>query len=133
MSKRSTSQGFDPFYLLCALTVAAFLASLWAIFAYAPIERQMGIVQKIFYFHVPSAIASYVLYFLTFGASYVYLSTVKPGADAYAVVGVDTGVIFCLTLVMSDPLLARTSWGSFWTSEPRLMLPLVLLLNYLAY
>lgn len=133
MSKRSTSQGFDPFYLLCALTVAACLASLWAIFAYAPIERQMGIVQKIFYYHVPSAIASYVGFFVAFGASVVYLITGRRGADAFAVAGAETGVIFCLMVVMSGPLWARKAWGTFWTGEPRLMLTLVLLLIFLAY
>lgn len=133
MSKRSTSMGFDPFFVLCAITAAAFSVSMWTIFAYAPIELQMGIVQKIFYYHVPSAIASYAGFFIAFGASVVYLITGRRGADAFAVAGAETGVVFCLMVVMSGPLWARKAWGTYWTGEPRLMLTLVLLLIFLAY
>lgn len=133
MSERSTSKGFDPFYLLIVITILAFFGSLWAIFAYAPVELQMGIVQKIFYYHVPSAIAAYVGFFIAFAASIVYLLTGRRGADAFAVAGAEVGVVFTLMVVMSGPLWARKAWGTFWTGEPRLMLTLVLLLVFLAY
>lgn len=133
MPERSTTKGFDPFYLLSALTVIAFGVSLWAIFAYAPVELQMGIVQKIFYYHVPSAIASYAGFFVAFAASVAYLLTGRRGADAFAVAGAEVGVVFCLMVVMSGPLWARKAWGTYWTGEPRLMLTLVLLLVFLAY
>jgi len=42
-------------YALSALAAASVLATFWMIFFYAPTEREMGIVQRIYYVHVPSA------------------------------------------------------------------------------
>lgn len=133
MHQESTSAGFDPFKILTALTSVAFLATLYVIFAYAPQEATMGIVQKIFYFHVPSAIASYAGFLIAFGGSIAYLVTGKRTADVVARAGAEIGVVFCFMVVMSGPLWARKAWGAFWTGEPRLMLTLILLLIFLAY
>lgn len=127
------SSGFDPFVVLAGLTAVVFVAALWAIFGYAPQEATMGIVQKIFYFHVPSAIASYIGFFIAFGASVVYLIKGDRRADVVGRAGAELGVFFCLIVMMSGPLWARKAWGAFWTGEPRLMLTLVLLLIFLAY
>ncbi|HEX5872851.1 MAG TPA: hypothetical protein VFY65_20610, partial [Longimicrobium sp.] len=37
------------------LAAATLVINFWMIFFYAPTEREMGIVQRIFYVHVPSA------------------------------------------------------------------------------
>lgn len=133
MTRSTQSSGFDPFVLAAGVCGIAMLATLYAVFAYAPQESTMGIVQKIFYFHVPSAIASYVGFLIAFGGSVAYLVTGKRGADVVARAGAEIGVLFCLMVVMSGPLWARKAWGAFWTGEPRLMLTLILLLIFLAY
>lgn len=133
MTEQPKSSPFDPFHLLAGATVLSFAFAFWAIFAYAPVEASMGIVQKIFYFHVPSAIAAYVGFFVAFCGSIFYLLTGRRGADVLAVSGAEVGVVFCLMVVMSGPLWARKAWGTYWTGEPRLMLTLVLLLVFLAY
>src|SRR5690554_4579411 len=133
MLNKPKASGFDPFLILTAVCGVAFVATLWAVFAYAPQEATMGIVQKIFYFHVPSAIASYVGFLIAFVASIAYLLTGRRGADVYARAGAEVGVLFCFMVVMSGPLWARKAWGAFWTGEPRLMLTLILLLIFLAY
>lgn len=125
--------GFDPFVIVAGLAAVVFLAAMWAIFMYAPQEATMGIVQKIFYFHVPSAIASYLGFIVAFGASVLYLVKGDRRADVVGRAGAEIGVFFCLVVMMSGPLWARKAWGSFWTGEPRLMLTLVLLLIFLAY
>lgn len=132
MTKRTTS-GFDGLYVLVALSALSLLAALYLIFAYAPQERTMGIVQKIFYFHVPSAIAAYAGFFTACGASVVYLVRGSRRADVVARAGAEAGVLFCTVVLMSGPLWARKAWGAFWTGEPRLMLTLILLLTFLAY
>ena len=118
---------------LAGVTALALLATLYLVFVHAPQERTMGIVQKIFYMHVPSAIAAYVGFFIAAGASVVYLVRGNRAADVIARAGAETGVLFCLVVLMSGPLWARKAWGAFWTGEPRLMLTLVLLLTFLAY
>lgn len=133
MTGTGSASRFDPYILLAVLTGVAFVATFWAIFGYAPQEATMGIVQKIFYFHVPAAIACYIGFFIAFGGSVTYLITGRRGADVVARAGAEIGVLFCLMVVMSGPLWARKAWGSFWTGEPRLMLTLVLLLIFAAY
>ena len=45
---------------LWLVTLLLLPSSLYAIFVHAPVEARMGIAQKIFYFHVPSAYAMYI-------------------------------------------------------------------------
>lgn len=123
----------DPLVALAALAFAALIAAMAVIFMHAPIERSMGIVQKIFYFHVPSAIAAYMGFGLCCLASVAYLIGGKAQADALARAGAEVGVLFCAFVLVSGPLWARKAWGTFWTGEPRLMLTLVLFLIFCAY
>ena len=133
MTTQSRASGFDPIVILAALVGVVFVAAMAAIFGYAPQEATMGIVQKIFYFHVPSAIGSYIGFLIAFGASVYYLVRGDRRADVIARAGAEIGVLLCFVVVMSGPLWARKAWGAFWTGEPRLMLTLVLLLIFLAY
>lgn len=55
--------------LLPAATCVTMLAALWLVFMVVPTEREMGIVQRIFYFHVSSAWAAYLGFFIVAGAS----------------------------------------------------------------
>ena len=55
------------------LTYVLMLLALYAIFLYAPVEKTMGVVQKIFYIHVPAAFLAYLAFFITFIASIFYL------------------------------------------------------------
>src|SRR5688500_19099327 len=74
-----------------------------AMFAYAPFmilnapyESTMGLVQKIFYFHVPSAMAMFLAAFVSGTGSAVYLFSRKPWADRLAVAGAELTVILGL-------------------------------------
>src|SRR5690349_13278033 len=98
-------------FVLGAITIALLAATLWAIFVHAPIERQMGIVQKIFYFHVPSAYAMYVGFTLAMIGSVGYIRTRKPRWDALAVAGAEVGLLFCTIVLITGPLWARKAWG----------------------
>lgn len=128
--RRST---LDPLGLFAIVTTFVLLTTLGIIFFYAPQERTMGIVQKIFYIHVPSAIASYIGFFIAFGGSLGYLFTKSRRADIWARAGAEVGVLFCSIVLITGPLWARKAWGTFWTGEPRLMLTLVLFLTFCAY
>jgi heme exporter protein C len=130
MTRTAQPELLAPFAFATAIMV---MASLWAVFAYAPVERTMGIVQKIFYYHVPSAISAYVGFFVCCGASVWYLLTGNIKADVVARAGAEVGVLFCLMVLGSGPLWARKAWGTFWTGEPRLLLTLVMLLIFCAY
>ncbi|MGA9751634.1 MAG: cytochrome c biogenesis protein CcsA [Acidobacteriota bacterium] len=118
---------------LWALAFVTNAAALGLIFGYAPIERQMGAVQKIFYYHVPSAISGYVLLFLAFLFSILFLWKDEPLYDTLAYSSAEVGWIFITIVLVTGPIWGRSAWGKWWVWEPRLTSALVLWLMYSAY
>lgn len=116
-----------------ALAGVAMLIGLGLVFFYAPLEATMGVAQKIFYFHVPAAIAAYVGFIICCGASIWYLLRGSTRADVVARASCELGVLFCAAVLISGPLWARKAWGTWWTGEPRLLLTLVMCLIFVAY
>ncbi len=99
----------------------------------APTERTMGDVQRIFYYHVPSAWTAFLLFIVNLVASVVYLIRRNPKADALAVVCAEVGVVFCTIVLVTGPIWARPVWGIWWTWDVRLTTTLVLWLIYVSY
>lgn len=124
-----------PRALVGLLIAAAVLVipTLWAIFIHAPVEQQMGVVQKIFYFHVPCANAMYLGFGTAAVCSAGYLYKRDERWDAFAVAGAEVGLAFCAAVLMSGPLWARKSWGVWWTWDPRLTTTMLAALVFLAY
>jgi heme exporter protein C len=121
-SRASAETGAAPKLLigLIALTVLLLGAALYAIFAVAPVEQQMGVVQKIFYFHVPSANAMYLGFITCSICSAVYLKNRDDRWDAAALAAAEVGMLFCVAVLITGPLWARKAWGVWWTWDPRL-------------
>jgi len=122
------------FPILAILTVLllayAFYEAMWV----APMERTMGDVQRIFYYHVPSAWTAFLLFFVNLVASVVYLVRRNPKADALAFVTAEVGVVFCTVVLVTGPIWARPVWGIWWApGDIRLTLTLVLWLIYVSY
>lgn len=128
---KETGGGALP--VLAGISTVAFLVALGLVFFYAPIESTMGIVQKIFYFHVPAAITAYIGFFVSCIASVWFLVTNNRAADVVARAGAELGVLFCAAVLISGPLWARKAWGTWWTGEPRLLATLVLCLIFVSY
>jgi len=99
----------------------------------APTEQTMGDVQRIFYYHVPSAWTAFLLFFINFVASVVYLIRRNMKADVVALVAAEIGVVFCTVVLVTGPIWARPVWGIWWTWDLRLTLTLVLWLIYVSY
>lgn len=106
---------------------------LYFAFFYAPVERVMGIVQKIFYFHVASAWIGFFAFFVTFAASILYLITKKYAFDDIASASAEIGLAFCTIVILTGPLWAKPAWGKFWTWDPRLTSTLLLWFIYVGY
>jgi len=109
------------------------LLALYAIFLYAPVEKTMGLVQKIFYIHVPAAFLAYLAFFITFIASIFYLYRKDSKWDTVAHCAVETGVIFCTIVLITGPIWAKPTWNVWWTWDPRLTTTLILWFTYVAY
>ena len=121
------------FPILGVLTAILLSYALYEALVAAPTEQTMGDVQRIFYYHVPSAWTAFILFFVNFAASAVYLIWRKPAADIVALVSAEVGVVFCTVVLVTGPIWARPVWGIWWTWDMRLTSTLVLWLIYVSY
>jgi heme exporter protein C len=119
--------------LFLVLTVVALIFAAYQGLFVAPTERTMGDVQRIFYYHVPSAWTAFLLFFANFLASVVYLIWRNQKADAVAAATAEVGVVFCTVVLVTGPIWARPVWGIWWTWDARLTTTLVLWLIYVSY
>jgi len=119
--------------ILLGLGFVLMMAALFMVFVYVPTEKHSGIVQRIFYFHVPVAWVSFLAFFVTFIASILYLWKREIKWDAVACASAEVGVIFTTLVLITGPIWAKPTWGIWWTWDARLTTSLVLWLIYLAY
>jgi heme exporter protein C len=108
-------------------------ASAPAIIHWAPYESTMGLVQKIFYFHLPSALMMLFVALFAGVMSALFLFGKKTWADHYAVAAAEQVVLFGAMTLVTGPLWARKAWGVWWEWEPRLTSSLLLWMIFIAY
>lgn len=92
-----------------------------------------GQLQRIFYFHVPSAWIAYLAFAIVFIASIAFLRTGSSRWDLLAGSSAEVGVVFCTLVLVTGPIWARPVWGTWWQWDARLTSALVLWLTYVGY
>ena len=123
-------------WILWLVLIAAAILFARAPFAIngAPPEATMGLVQKIFYFHVPAAIMSMMSAFVCGIASAMYLRRRRPAADHVGVAAAELVVVFGLIALITGPLWARKAWGVWWQwGDARLTITFVMWMIFVAY
>lgn len=121
------------FTIFALITLALLSWGLYEALEGAPTEATMGHVQRIFYYHVPSAWVAFLCFITNFVASLIYLKNRSAKIDAVAVSTAEVGVVFCTIVLLTGPLWARPVWGIWWTWDARLTSTLVLWLIYVSY
>jgi heme exporter protein C len=124
-----TNRLFVP---LVAVTAAMFAYAPFMILN-APYESTMGLVQKIFYFHVPAALTLFAAAFVSGIGSAVFLFGKKPWADRLALAAAEITVVVGVIVLITGPLWARKAWGVWWQWDARLTSTLVMWLIFNAY
>jgi heme exporter protein C len=120
--------------LIETLAVAALLGCAgYAALFIAPTERTMGVIQRIFYFHVPSAWTGFVAFFINLVGSIAFLRTRNLKWDRLGVAAAEIGVAFFTVVLVTGPIWARPVWGIWWTWDARLTSSFVLWLLYVCY
>jgi heme exporter protein C len=120
--------------LVWSIVAAAFIAvDSYLIAFYAPVEINQGVAQKIFYWHVPSAMIMMLFYVIGGIASVAYLAGKKLRADALAVSFIEVGFLFCTIVLFTGPLWAKPVWGAWWTWDPRLTSTLFVWVVFFGY
>ena len=107
--------------------------AIYFVFIYAPTEKVMGIVQKIFYFHVASAWIAFFGFFVTFICSIALFITNRYIFDDIASASAEIGLVFCTIVLVTGPIWAKPIWGTWWTWDPRLTTTLILWFIYIGY
>src|SRR3954453_12200897 len=123
-----------PVFIIYALVTLVLLSyGLNQALVVAPTEQTMGEIQRIFYYHVPSAWVAFLCFFANFGASIWYLATKCEKSDAVAVATAEVGVVFNTVVLVTGPLWAKPVWGIWWTWDARLTSTFIMWLIYVSY
>ena len=118
---------------LGVVALALMIAALFMVFDYVPTEADEGIVQRIFYFHVPLAWVAFVAFGLVAIASAFYLWLGDQIWDDLGYASAELGMMFCTLMLVSGSLWAKPIWGTWWTWDSRLTTTFILWLMYGGY
>jgi heme exporter protein C len=121
-----------PPWLIAAAAVAM-MVHLYLVFMWVPTEATMGIVQRLFYFHVPAAMAAFVACFVGGIAAILYLVKRDPRYDDLSLAANESLVAFEAVNIGLGMMWAKPIWGIWWTWDAKLTSAFLLLFLYVAY
>lgn len=115
------------------LAGVSLIISLVMVFFYAPVERTMGNVQRIFYFHVGTAWVGAIALFVALGFGSMYLRKPVRKWDTIVVASVEIGLVFLTITTAAGSIWGRPAWNTWWLWSPRLTLITIAWLTYAAF
>ncbi|HCE16660.1 MAG TPA: cytochrome C assembly protein [Anaerolinea thermolimosa] len=118
---------------LDVVTVLVMAVATYMVFGYAPIERVMGAVQKVFYFHVAAGWVGMLGFLAAVVAGIAYLTSRKSVWDLVGLGAIEIGLTFMLINIITGSIWARPIWNTWWTWDPRLTTATIMELVYAAY
>ena len=104
-----------------------------SVIARAPFESTMGLVQKIFYFHMPPAMLMLLSAIFCGLMSALYLVKRRAQFDWIAHAAAELTVLFGAIAMVTGPLWARKAWGVWWVWDPRLTMSLLMWMIFVSY
>ncbi len=109
------------------------VANLYLIFVWAPTELTMGIVQRIFYFHMPAFVVAAVAIVIGMIAGIRFVMSRDYRFDELSVAAIEVGLVFDTINLFTGPFWAKPVWGIWWTWDARLTSAFVLWLMFVGY
>jgi heme exporter protein C len=119
--------------VLDILSIIVLAISTYLALVFAPTERVMGEVQKVFYFHIGTAWTALLGFILAAVFSVIYLVTKDLRWDRLQVAAIEVSLVFFLITIVLGSIWARPAWNTWWTWDPRLTTAAVTELIYVAY
>jgi len=120
--------------VLASVIVAAMVGiAIYGAFLWAPNEKTMGFLQRIFYFHAASGEVMILAFCVVFIGNVGYLIRRKPQWDWLATSGVEVGLMFNTISLVTGPIWAKPAWGIWWDWDARLTSTFVLWVLYVSY
>jgi len=114
-------------------TIILLTAATFMVFFYTPVERVMGMVQKVFYFHVAAGWVGMLGFLAAAISGVVYLFTSDRKYDIVMLGSVEIGMVFALINVITGSIWAKPIWNTWWTWDPRLTTVTIMLMIYAAF
>jgi heme exporter protein C len=99
----------------------------------APLEKTMGAVQRVFYFHIGTAWTALLGFILAAVFSVIYLIRKDLKWDRLQVAAIEVSLVFFLITIVLGSIWARPAWNTWWTWDPRLTTAAITELIYIAY
>jgi heme exporter protein C len=124
-----------PFFAL----VLVALTQIYALFFVPPVKwfgpkgEELGIVQKIFYVHVPSSWVGFLGIIISAIFGIIYLYRRENRYDKLSHSFMEVSVVFITVGLFTGSLWAKPAWGTFWTWDPRLVSMAILWMLALGY
>ena len=112
--------------LLMALT-------LYMVYMWVPTEQNLGVSQRIFYFHVPLGWIGMVSIIVVAVGSILHLYTGRQKWDDLAYSTAELGIIFASLILVTGAIWGKPVWGVWWTWDAKLTTTLVLWFIYVGY
>lgn len=119
--------------VLNVLSAVLLVIAFGLVIFYAPVEKVMGLVQKVFYFHVANAWVGMLGFIAAAVVAIIYLKTKDLKWDIAGLAAVEISLVFFLIAVVLGSIWARPIWNTWWTWDPRLSTAAFLELFYGAY
>lgn len=119
--------------ILDIVTIVLLVIATYMVFFYAPMERVMGQVQRVFYFHVAAGWVGMLGFLVAAIAGGVYLKNSRRYWDIVSLAAVEIGMVFAFINIVTGAIWARPIWNTWWTWDPRLTTATIMLLIYAAY
>jgi len=119
--------------ILSVLAAILFVFAFFMVIFYAPIEVNMGLVQKVFYFHMSAAWVGMLAFLMAavFGILYLVHKDLK--WDRLIASSVEIGLLFTVICILSGMIWARPIWNTWWTWDPRLTTVTIMAFTYIAF
>ena len=118
---------------LILVIASIMLINMYLIFYVAPTEQVMGNIQRLFYFHVPVVLTSFISFFCSAIFSALYLTRKKYFWDRLAYASAETGLVFFTGAIITGAVWAKPVWNTWWGWDANGTLTFVLWMIFIGY
>ena len=112
--------------VFAGIAAVGFVATLWMVFCYAPMEPELHFNQKIFYYHVAHGFMLFTSVAVCGVASLVFLKKRQAKWDDVALAAAEVAVAFGAVVLITGSIWGKPAWDIWWTWEKRLTMSLLL-------
>ena len=118
---------------LLLVSAALMALTLYLVFMWVPTELNLGVSQRIFYFHVPLGMMGLIAIVVVAFASVMHLITRREAWDSLAYAMAELGLVFATLIIVTGSIWAKPVWGVWWTWDPKLTTTLILWFIFVGY